>query len=83
MMHQSKPWKHQGFLPLKKAKTVMYAGDYTTLKKSHTITRAGANYMEPVSRDKKNALPLGQCSSTYNVHPVIYSCYLEMWIQTC
>ena len=62
MMHQSKPWKHQGFLPPKKAKTVMSAGKVitcsTTLKKNRTITRAGANYTEPISRDKKNALPL-------------------------
>ena len=76
MMHQSKPWKHQDFLPPKKAKTVMSAGKVitcsTTLKKSRTITRAGANYTEPISRDKKNALPLGQCSSTYIVHPQWY-----------
>ena len=44
----------------------------TKLKKSQTIARAGANYTEPISRDKKNALPLGQCSSTYTVHPQWY-----------
>ena len=83
MMHQSKPWKHQGFLPPKKAKTVMSAGKgiscSTTVKKSCTLTRAEANYTAPISRDKKNALPLGQCSSAYIVHPQWYMAAIKKY----